>query len=347
MLKSRIDVDLPSAETQRGKNPVEWVRSLFGAKLDLRSGREELTVSAFSLVEGLVAGFSRAGVTDVISFIVDKKVVYMDSAEVTDDLGLVLEAAEQKGVLAKKFGQMHLVLSHKEAGLHTLLDVRIMSEVLLGGQEMQVELSSRIEDLRVRAGETAEDYSKRVRGFVENADEVEQYRLRLEALTEKVASGMRASLVGATVTAAPAVVEIIRPRTEQIGRFRNLRFGDEVVEPHYRGVPTHHRVGAYADPFFYYYYDPYYDFMSWVMLDSLMHHQTWHSPYVHFVDTDGYELGTSATLSTVSDGWAGSDAVSVQRRRRDPGGPRHPRDLRGSRRQLGQQRRQRQQRQQR
>jgi len=86
MLKARIAVDLPSAETQRSMGPVEWVRSLFGAQIDLRSGKEELTVCAFSLVEGLIAGFARAGVADVLSFLVDRQVVYLDSNDVPDDL---------------------------------------------------------------------------------------------------------------------------------------------------------------------------------------------------------------------------------------------------------------------
>src|SRR5687767_9329441 len=124
MLKSAITVDLPSATADRSKTAVEWVRSLFGARLDLRSDQEELTISAMSLVVGLVEGFSSAGLTDVISFVVDKRVVYLDSREVPDDLSLILQAAEQKGILEKRFGEMHLVLSHKESVLHVLCDVR-------------------------------------------------------------------------------------------------------------------------------------------------------------------------------------------------------------------------------
>ena len=63
MLKSTIAVDLPSAVADRSKTAVEWVRSLFGAKLDLRSDQEELTISAMSLVAGLVEGFRPAGST--------------------------------------------------------------------------------------------------------------------------------------------------------------------------------------------------------------------------------------------------------------------------------------------
>src|SRR5262249_22460797 len=116
------------------------------------------------------------------------------------------------------------------------------------------------------------------------------------------------ALVGARAVAHPAQVELIRPGDQQIARFRGLRFGDEVEAPHYRPVPTHHRLGAYNDPFYYYYYDPYYDFMSWVMIDSMLHHHHhyWDSPHVHVYEPSGAEL----SASSLGDGWGGSDAVS-------------------------------------
>src|SRR5579864_1568949 len=162
MIKSRITVDLPSVETRRSMGPVEWMRSLFGASIDLRSGKEELTVGALSLVEGLVEGFSRAGVTNAISLLVDKKVVYLDTNDVPDDIPLIGKAAEQTGILDKKFTEMHLVLSHKEAGLHVICDTLIQSKVLLGEAEMQVVLSARVEDLQIRPGETAQAYAERI-----------------------------------------------------------------------------------------------------------------------------------------------------------------------------------------
>ncbi len=112
MLKSEIAVDLPSVETNRRVGPVEWVRSLFGAHIDLRSGKEELTVGAFSLIEGLIAGFAKAGVDDALSFLVDKKVVYLDTNDVPNDLPLIAKAAEASGVLDAPFSEMHLVLAH-------------------------------------------------------------------------------------------------------------------------------------------------------------------------------------------------------------------------------------------
>jgi hypothetical protein len=183
-------------ETLRPLTPFEWVRSLFGAQIDLRSGKEGLTVCAFSLVEGLVAGFARAGIHDVLSFLVDKRVVYMDSNEVPDDLPLIAHAAQAASILDHRFREMHLVLAHRDELLHTLIDCKITSEVVLGEAEMLVVLSSRIAHLQIQRGETAEQYAERVRAFAAQPDSFEPARLRLEELSQRIASALQPALVG-------------------------------------------------------------------------------------------------------------------------------------------------------
>jgi len=314
MLKSAITVDLPSAVADRKKTASEWVRSLFGAKLDLRGDEEQLTISAVSLVAGLVEGFSAAGVTDLISFVVDKKVVYLDTNEVPDDLRLLLEAAEQKGILMKPFKEMHLVMSHREAGLHVLIDVRIRNRVMLGEEEMRVELSGRVEELRIRAGESAADYRARIDAFVADGTRVETDRVALDQLTRRIAARLERTLVGARATAEPATLQIVAPGKQQLARFRNLPFGSEVEGPHYRAVPTYQRAGVYADPFYYYYYDPYYDLMNWMVLDSMLHTHAWHSPMVHVVDPGGAMLGTGDNIDLATADWAGRDTVGFDDR---------------------------------
>jgi hypothetical protein len=310
MLKSAITVELPHVVADRHKTAGEWIRGLFGAKLDLSGDHEELTISALSLVAGLVEGFAAAGVKDVISFIVDKKVVYMDTNEVDDDLSLLLAAGEQKGILGKRFSEMHLVLSHREAGLHVLVDVRIHNRVLLGEEQMGVVLSARVEELRVQPGESAADYRARIDAFMADTARTNTDRLALDGLTRRIADKLGRALVGARTTAHPAIVQIIRPDAPQLARFRRLPFGGEVEAPRYRAVPTYQRAGAYADPFYYYYYDPYYDFMNWAMLDSMMHNAYWQSPAVLVVNPAGDALGTGDHLATVTDRWAGRDAVT-------------------------------------
>jgi hypothetical protein len=311
MLKSAITIDLPSTVADRNKTATEWIRSLFGAKLDLRSNHEQLTMTAMSLVAGLVDGFSAAGISDVISFVVDKRVVYLDTREVPDDLALILEAADQKGILDKKFSEMHVVLSHKESGLHVLIDVRIRNRVMMGEEEMSIDLSGRVEELQIQPGESAENYRDRIQNYMKEAGRADAHRLALDALTQRVADRLGLTLVGARARVQPSTLQVIMPGSQQLARLRKLPFGSRVDRPHYRAVPTYQRSGAYADPFFYYYYDPYYSFMSWVMLDTMLHHHYWHSPAVHVVDTSGNHVGTGANVEAATDSWAGRDAVTV------------------------------------
>lgn len=313
MHKSKILVDLPSAETERRKGPLEWLRSLFGAQLDLRSGKEELTVGALWLVEGLVEAFAAAGVHDVISFLVDKQAVYLDADEIPDDLPKVIGAAQVAGVLERSFTEMHLVLAHRTGALHTIIDCTIKNGVLLGEAEMTVSLSARLRELQVQPGETAPHYAERVRAFAQSTDALEPTRRELDALTEKLSNELSVVLVGARVTREPATTRLVRPEGRQIGRFRRLGFGDGVQAPKYRAVPTTQRHGAYHDPFYYHYYDPYYDLTTYLMLDAMMHHHAWGSPHLHVVDPAGHHLFSGDAPPTSTDAaaaWAGAGAVS-------------------------------------
>ncbi len=311
MIAASISVDLPSVETLRSQGPLEWVQSLFGAKIDLRSGHEELTVSTFSLLQGVCTALERAGVTDAISLVVDRKAVYVDSSGVPADLRLAWQAAEQKGVLGRSFGEMRLALSHVEAGLRTLLEVRVNRRVMVGEAEMLLVFSSRVEQLSVQTGETAAAYAERVRTFVGTPRAVEPFRLALDSLVARVARELQQSLVGARVKPLPAHATLIRPGKQQISRFRKLGWGADVQATRYRPVPTARGAGAYQDPYFYYWYDPYYDFTTFLMYDAMLHHGALHDPTVIVVAPDGTPLHSGADAAAYAPSWEGNGAVGV------------------------------------
>ena len=205
MHTSRIIVDLPSAETDRRRSPIEWLRSLFGAQLDLRSGREELTVGALWLIEGLVEAFAHAGVKDVSAFAVDRETVYQDAEEkVADDLALLVRAAEQAGVLEREFHEMSLTLVHRGPGLHTTIDCRIKNGVLLGEAEMMFVLSG----LLAKPAGAASGASA---GGSAGGDDGEAPRRELDALTERVANELTTVLSGARVTREAAKIAAAAP----------------------------------------------------------------------------------------------------------------------------------------
>ncbi len=312
MLRSKIHIDLPSAETDRRMNPLEWTRSLFGAEIDLKSGEEELTVSAVTLTQGIIKGFDKAGVTNAIAFLVDKNVVYQDVNDEKDDLHLIVEAAKATGVLLKPFDEMHMVLTHGERGIHFIFDVRVRNQVVLGEEEMTVAVSGRAKELRIRPGESATKYTARIKKVTADAEKVESWRLTFQDEIERIGRALGQTMTGSKVTVAPAVIEIIRPTKRQVARFRDLTFDDNVTPPTYRAVPTHQRKGAYADPFYYYYYDPYYDYTHYLLLDSMLHHHHWHTRDVSVVSPQGETLFQGdESLRHANDSWdVSSDDVS-------------------------------------
>jgi len=185
-VESRITVDLPSAETDRRRRPIEWLRSLFGTQLDLRSGREELTVGALWLLEGLVEAFAAAGVHDVTTFRVDEEVIFFDTEDVPGDLHRIVRAGEAAGILDRKFDEMHLLLSHRSQALNTTIDCKVKDGVLLGEAEMSISLSGR------------------GRAFAAGGDDPEPLRRELDELTARIALELTRTLVGARVKRDPA-----------------------------------------------------------------------------------------------------------------------------------------------
>ena len=312
MIKSIINVDLPSVESERRKTLFDQLKELFGARIDLRSGYEETTVSAFSLIDGVCNALYRAQISDAISLIVDKKVVFLDTLNVTADSGLLWQAAQEKGVFAAEFQEVHVAYGQREAGLYVILDVRVQRRVLRGTAEMTVELAARPEALVVQNGETAQGYAERVTSYARNEAAIAHERAALDGIAQRVAGELGRALPGSRVNVQPAHVQLIRQESRQLRRFGKLGWGSQATTPHYRPVPTQARSGAYADPFYYYWHDPYWDFTNYLMLDAVLHHGGWHSPEVVVVNPEGQQLYTADQAETHQhDPWVGSGLVSV------------------------------------
>ena len=310
MLKSSIVVELPSAEVRRQLGMVESIQSFFGAKLDERSGYKATTLPAEALLSGLYQAFSRAGVTDAISLIVDKRAVFMDTQGASDDLGALLAAAARKRVFGRPFQQMHMALAHTDGRMRTIIDVAISKVVLVGYAEMQVQFSSRPVAVEVQPGEMAQQYAYRVRAFADDQNEIARQRQALEELGGRIAAELRTTLPGSRVVLGTTSVDLVRPDARRIGRFRRLGWGAQSSPPRYRPVPTRSQSGAFHDPFFYYYYDPYYDLWSYFLIDAMLHHGAWQHPFVHVTDPHGNELFTGTDAAHHSaESWSGTGTV--------------------------------------
>ncbi len=292
MLKSCILVDLPSQERLREVSSWDRFLSLFGVKPNLASGVDELTVGAVALLNGVFAAFRQCGVQDVMSLIVDQKLVYFDEKGVESDVELADAALKESGILCQPFKEMRMGMSHQHDGLHTLIDVRLSSQVKHGSPEMRIDLSSRILACGIEKGETAKAYAERISEFAKNTGALEFYVQTLRNLATQLATGLDTTLPGTTTQVLPVKMQIIRPTAKQLRQLPSLGFGDKVLTPPYRPQPN---LLAYGPddviPLSSYYQDPYQDFCHFVLYTCA---PAWSQPFVEIVTDVGQVLFSGA-----------------------------------------------------
>jgi hypothetical protein len=89
---------------------------------------------------------------------------------------------------------------------------------------------------------------------------------------------------------SPIKVQLIRPGQRALDQFRRLSWGNIVRLPSYRAVPVRRRHGAYDEPFYQHYFDPYFDFATWVTLTELVAGRGWPGIEYEVVDDSGQRL---------------------------------------------------------
>lgn len=314
MLQSRISVDLPSEELLREKTLGEWFLSLFGRQPDLRTGKSLLSITSYSVLEGLVDSFHRVGMDNVITLMVDGRSVFYDAADEPHDLDQMHQVTRASGVLDRDVGEMQLAFSHHLEGLSVIAEIDLRQRALVGQDELKIRLSGRIDALRVEDEESAQRYRNRVRSFAKEAFPRTQMEA-LDQLTEDLARALEASFVGAQVTTQRTKVRIIRPSQGQVARLRQLRFGKQGMGPRFRSAPARrrHRAQPLIDPFYRYTYDPYYDFALWVMMDTLIEERIWQEDDVYFHEPNGLLIGRGDIIDydILGAGWDAYAAMSI------------------------------------
>jgi hypothetical protein len=202
------------------------------------------------------------------------------------DLGIAVSETLRVERVLTDAAPIRIVCSSRDEGLHYLLDIVLRMDGSNDEERLAMHLSARVEELRVRTGETARGFADRVREIVRDASCLQSYLSSFDGRAKGIARELDARLPGASVNADPGEVVFIRGGNRQVGRFRNLTFDERVRAPTYRAVPTHQRRGAYDRPFFYYYYDPYHDLMCWVAVEEILR-GGWQSDRVLVVDRTG------------------------------------------------------------
>lgn len=281
MLSARLTVDLPSESLTTDVDPVEWLREWIGGPIAVR---EALTVSPFSLVEGITGAFGRADVRDVVALEVDGTPVYVDPEGQTNDRGAAVDAAEARGVFERSFERMWMAFSTHSHGLHVLFDSSVVREVERGAAEMTVEVGARADALRRGVDETAAGYAARVRAALSTSEALGDARGAVDRLCAHLADALERTLIGGTVQVERARIRIIEPTLDE------LRAVAEAADPTSFAAA---RIGdgrrGHVDPYSRYFDDPMDALTRWLMVDAALT-GLFRDPHVDVVDASGERL---------------------------------------------------------
>lgn len=290
MLVSDIYIDLPSEEIRRSKSGWELFSSWLGQDESQGTGKERLTVNAFEVFGKLVLGLKSSGLTNVISLMIDDDVIFVDETAEDNDLLVMVRKLAESGRTEQPMNDLRLVLETKNQGIHFVLDVEILTSVRLGQEELHLQVSGRIDELAVQQGETAADFDTRVRAFARDWDAAHEYMKAMKRFSEMLKLSLKRALPYCPLRSGETYFQIIAPQAEQIGRFRDLVFGDQLLPQEYRPAPMVERRGFFADRFLYFYYDPYFNFLNWIIVDEMMRSSCFDRENVLVVEPGGMAL---------------------------------------------------------
>jgi hypothetical protein len=292
MFYVNVHIDLPSERALRQRTLRDWLSQLVGREVDLSSGEDVATVSGLSVFKHVVDGLERLGITDVLSLIVDGKTAYVDTDENSGDLETAVSELDARAALESSFESMRLVLSHHHEGLRTLIELALRRRVPANTPELVVQIAARLDDMQIRPGETPAMYAERLRAIAADTDTLSAARTRFAGLAKQIqhALGEELGELCVSSTVSPVRLRLIRPGPRQLDHFRRLSWGPMVRMPKYRPVPISNRTGAYDEPFYHYYYDPYFDFVAWVTLTEIVAGRGWQGLDFEVVDSDARHL---------------------------------------------------------
>jgi hypothetical protein len=281
-LIGQIHVSLKGSIIQR--NPTMWekLKRSFGATVDLDTDRVRIELEATAVVDQVRRALVQLGVTNALSLVIDDTVIFQDTDGKPDDLpDLVLALSEHSAVFGRGFSELRFAAEHEEAGLHLVIETRARTEHADDEPAGIVSIGGRLRDLEPRAGESAEDYRRRVEPLAKDPALFEAARLQFESFVGRLEDALKASIPEARVVQQHADARVVHTTA-----------GDGAGAEQPPVNPTH---PAY-DPFVVYYPPSPLGMMLDVMLiTSFMHMVT--PPHVLFVNPAGTMLGTAPEVA--------------------------------------------------
>lgn len=270
MLDTQIRVSFHDPSPNLPTGVWAWFQTFVGDPAKAEALRLRLGEARLAVFQALIEALHASEFDDVIHVFLGDRPLYKDLVERDMDLGLAVAEVLKDDRLLVDSSDIRLVCSRRHAGLHTLVDIVLGIDEAEGRDRLSVALSGRAEVLHVRTGERAVDFASRVRETIGDSAALSEFLDAFDEQASGLALGLDRRLSGASATAEPSTIYFVRGGNREVGRFRNLTFEAHVRSPTYRAVPTHQRRGAYDRPFYYYYYDPYHDLMSWIATEAIL-----------------------------------------------------------------------------
>ena len=268
------------------RNPTLWekVKKAFGGDPNLDTDRVKTRLQAADLVMGCKRALERLGVDNAVALVVDGQALFEDKKGEAHDAGdLFLAFFENENVFGKEFNDLRLVVEHREAGLHHIIELVGSGEHDRSHATVLVHVGGRVTDLEPRAGEDADAFRRRVEPLLATPALAETSRLQFETFAARVHEALGAALSGVRIVASDARSLVERPGkpTRRQGRGATPPAGphDPRYDPHERWAPS--PMGDIATMLFWS------SMMSWA----------WHPTYV-VVDSGGRELGSTDELAS-------------------------------------------------
>ena len=260
MFSAEISIAVPHEQRQR-PGVVKAVLRFLLAKPG--APRAKTLVHGTGLLRQLIDGLESAGYGDAINLFVDGRPAFSDEQDVSDDVSEAFDAAQEAAPIQAASKPLRLLVSRQHAGLHILVEARVLGEHEPGEHAIQLSWSARLIDLRVQPGERPPAYQERVRTWLAQGG-MKTTRSTCSSLVSELATSLERFVEETSVHMTTLETRVVIPGPDQLGRCRHLGFGDHVRPVVYAALPRARRHGAYDQPHVHHAYDPYHDLLCWI-----------------------------------------------------------------------------------
>jgi hypothetical protein len=279
-LIGQIQITMSGAEAIH-REPGFWekLKRGLGGKIDLDTGQVRVALEATALVDAVKRAFTRVGIDNAVSLVIDDTVIFQDTEGRPGDLAdLILALSEHASVFGRGFREMKLAVEHEEASLHLLAEVRAVTQHGRGEPSAYVSVGGRIKDLEPRTGESADAYRARVEPLAKDAGLLETARMQFQSFVARLEAALHAALPEAKVEEKRADAVVVRPTTQPTEPARDPR------SPVY-------------DPYAIYYPSPMTTLLDVMLISSFMT-MMMPPPMIMVVHPSGVPIGGADTIAS-------------------------------------------------